>query len=314
MRKLYGNKVGESYNFLFEGRFRPVPSVRRRYLRITHRARRTARPGLLGDSEEYDPDGQQAEDAPDDDHFPCLSGHCLPRVLSRSPPPDSPSGHLPGACPALLPPVSPILLVPPPVHGRNIIRGGPLRARPASLSPLVPLSPCRRRFPRLAALLHRSRRAAPPRRLGRCLLRRRLRALRPPGRLRLRFLRLAALLHRSRRAPPLRRFGRRLLRRRLRALRPPGRLRLRFLRLAALLERSRRAPSAAVRALPSPASAAGAPASRSPSAPLPSACRADRTLPAAPLCGGAGVAFSGGGCGRSGLPAAFGSASFGLPR
>jgi hypothetical protein len=41
--------------------------------RNPHRARRTARPGFLGDSEEYDPDGQQADEAPDDDRFPYLS-------------------------------------------------------------------------------------------------------------------------------------------------------------------------------------------------------------------------------------------------
>jgi len=41
--------------------------------RNTLRARRTARPSLFGDSEEYDPDGQQADEAPDDDRFPYLS-------------------------------------------------------------------------------------------------------------------------------------------------------------------------------------------------------------------------------------------------
>jgi hypothetical protein len=29
--------------------------------------------GILGDSEEYDPDGQQADEAPDGDRFPSLS-------------------------------------------------------------------------------------------------------------------------------------------------------------------------------------------------------------------------------------------------
>ena len=73
MRKLYDNSAGQFYIFFFEGRFRPVPPVRRRIHRITHRARRTARPGLLGDSEENDPDGQETEDAPDEDRFPYLS-------------------------------------------------------------------------------------------------------------------------------------------------------------------------------------------------------------------------------------------------